>query len=109
MGAKDLGSSVGVAAGETDFKTHFVQRVSDDEIAAVVASSLLQRLSGALSMAVEDADVTRPLHVHGVDSLLAVELWNWFANVVKAGVAVFISQDRKVLLRWEALLREKVI
>ena len=89
MGAKGLGSSEGSAAGEMDFATHFVRTESDDEAAAVVASSLLQRLSGALSMAVEDIDVTRPPHVYGVDSLLAVELRNWFAKVWKADVTVF--------------------
>ena len=34
-------------------------------------------------MAVEDIDVTRPPHVCGVDSLLAVGLGNWFAKVWK--------------------------
>ena len=89
MGAKGLGSSEGSAAREMDFASQFVRTESDDEAAAVVASSLLQRLSGALSMEVEDIDVTRPPHVYGVDSLLAVELRNWFAKVWKADVAVF--------------------
>ena len=40
-------------------------------------------------MAVEDIDMTRPPHVYEVDSLLAVELRNWFAKVWKVDVAVF--------------------
>ena len=89
LGAKGLGLPEGSAAGEMDFTTQFVRKESLDEAAAVIASSLLQRLSVALSMAVKDIDVTRPPHVYGVDSLLALELRNWFANVWKADVAVF--------------------
>ena len=33
--------------------------------------------------------MTRPPRVYGIDSLLAVELRNWFAKVWKADVAVF--------------------
>ena len=84
-----LGSSGGGATADTEFATQFVQKESIEEAAAIVTSSLLQRLSGALSMAVEDIDMTRPPHVYGVDSLLAVELRNWFATVWKADVAVF--------------------
>lgn len=40
-------------------------------------------------MAVDDIDVSRPLHVYRVDSLLAVEVRNWFAKVWKADIAVF--------------------
>ena len=40
-------------------------------------------------MAVGDVGVSRPLHVFGVDSLLAVELRSWFARVWKADVPVF--------------------
>ena len=72
IGAKGLGPLEGSASGEMDVTTQFLRKGSDDEAAAVVARSLLQRLSGALSMAVENIDVTRPPHVYGVDSLLAV-------------------------------------
>ena len=33
--------------------------------------------------------MTRPPHVYGVDSLLAVESRNWFSKMWKADVAVF--------------------
>ena len=38
----------------------------------------------------EDIDVTRPPHVYGVDTLPAVGLRYWFAQVWKADVAVFV-------------------
>ena len=53
-----------------------MRAVLDDDAAAIVIGGLLQRLARALSMAAEDIDVSRPLHVYGVDLLLAVELRN---------------------------------
>ena len=87
--AKGLGPSEGNTAGKMEHTTQFIRKESDDKAAAVVASSSLQRLSVALSMAVNDIDVTRLPHVYGVDSLLAVELRNWFAKVWKMDVAIF--------------------
>ena len=82
-------SPEGGAGGDMDYAAELARAVSDDDAAAIVIGGLLQRLARALSMAVEDIDVSRPLHVYGVDSLLAVELRNWFARVWKADVAVF--------------------
>ena len=89
VGETGFSSPQGGAGGEIDYAAEFARAESDDDAAAVVVGCLLQRLSRALSMAVEDIDVTRPLHVYGVDSLLAVELRNWFAKLWKADVAVF--------------------
>ena len=72
-----------------DYAAELTWAVSKDDTATVVVGGLLQQLARALSMAVEDIDVSRPLHVYGVDSLLAVELRNWFARVWKADVTVF--------------------
>lgn len=55
----------------------------------VVVDALVQRLSKATSTPVEEIDRARPLHVYGVDSLLAVELRNWFRKLFKADVAIF--------------------
>ena len=77
------------AGGEMYCTTRFIQAESDEDAAAVAIGSLLQKLSRTLSMTVEDIDVSRPLHVYGADSLVAVELRNWFAKVWKADVTVF--------------------
>lgn len=82
-------SSEGGAGGDMDYAAELARAVSDDDAAAIVIEGLLQRFVRALSMAVEDIDVSRPLHVYGVDSLLAVKLRNWFARVWKVDVAVF--------------------
>ena len=88
-GERVTSSLEGGAGVEMDYAVELTRAVSDDDAAAVVVGGLLQRLARALSMAVEDIDVSRPLHAYGVDSLLAVELRNWFARVWKADVAVF--------------------
>lgn len=37
----------------------------------------------------DDIDTSKPLHAYGVDSLLAVELRNYFAQELSADVAIF--------------------
>lgn len=60
-----------------------------EEATAVVTDALLQKLSRALAIPPEHLDTTKPLHAYGVDSLLAVELRNFFAKELGADVAVF--------------------
>lgn len=50
---------------------------------------LVRKVSKALSIPPEDIDANKPLHAYGVDSLLAVELRNWFAKELNADVAIF--------------------
>ena len=40
-------------------------------------------------MSRDDIDISKPLHAYGVDSLLAVELRNYFAKELSADVAIF--------------------
>ncbi|TVY80408.1 Highly reducing polyketide synthase azaB [Lachnellula suecica] len=62
---------------------------STKEIGDIVVEALVGKLSKALAIPTKDIDVTKPLHAYGVDSLLAVELRNWFAKEIKADLAVF--------------------
>ena len=73
--------------------TNYAAILSDasslEEATAVVTEALLQKLSRALAVPAEHLDTTKPLHAYGVDSLLAVELRNFFAKELGADVAVF--------------------
>ncbi|KAJ5672272.1 hypothetical protein N7507_001399 [Penicillium longicatenatum] len=62
---------------------------SKEEAGVVIAQSLMQRLSKALGVPLENLDPSKPMHAYGVDSLVAVELRNWFKWKLEAEVAVF--------------------
>ena len=75
--------------GAVDFGADFVRAGSDSDAVAIVLEAILDKLEKALSLTKSDFDTNRPLHVYGVDSLLAVELRNWFTKTWKADIAVF--------------------
>ena len=62
---------------------------STEEAAEIIAQSLMQRLSKALGVPLENLDASKAMHAYGVDSLVAVELRNWFKWKLEAEVAVF--------------------
>ncbi|KAL9073303.1 MAG: hypothetical protein Q9157_004798 [Trypethelium eluteriae] len=88
-GDGDLALPTGQNPGSANFLTAFAQATSEADAAAIVLESMLEKLERALSLTKAEIDTTKPLHACGVDSLLAVELRNWFAKVWKADVAVF--------------------
>lgn len=57
--------------------------------ARIIADALVAKLSKAFSIPPDDIGRSKPLHVVGVDSLLAVELRNYFAMEFNAQVTVF--------------------
>lgn len=72
-----------------DYVTMFRNAASLEDAGRVVTEGLLQKLSRALSIPREDMDTSKPLHTYGVDSLLAVELRNYFAKEMDADMAIF--------------------
>lgn len=67
----------------------FRQTTDPSKRAAVVVDALAKRLARALSLPTDDIDTKKTLSDYGVDSLMAVELRNWFRNAFQAQVAVF--------------------
>lgn len=67
----------------------FQLSTTDAERVATVISSLMKKLSRALTVSEEDIDSRKPLSDYGVDSLMAVELRNWIRRDFSATVAVF--------------------
>lgn len=74
---------------EHDWVAEFLCAESGARAAEIVVDALVQRLSKATSIPPAEIDRARPLHAYGVDSLLAVELRNWFSKLFKADVAIF--------------------
>ncbi|KAK7724612.1 putative secondary metabolism biosynthetic enzyme [Diaporthe eres] len=62
---------------------------SPAEAADVVAAGIATKLCRVLSLPPDAFDMAQPLHVYGVDSLIAVEMRNWLMQTLKADVAVF--------------------
>ncbi|TVY91694.1 Reducing polyketide synthase [Lachnellula willkommii] len=73
----------------TDFSALFSTTKSIDEIGDVVAKRLIERLASAISIPAEDMTDDKAVHHYGVDSLLAIEIRNWFAKKIRADVGVF--------------------
>ena len=82
--------------GKEDSRSHSVKGAGSllqaetlaDANAAVLELST-EKLSKTVSMAMADVDANTPLHQYGVDSLVAVELRDWFAEVLQAELGVF--------------------
>jgi len=72
-----------------DFASLFATAASLDEAGAFVTEALIKKLSKMLSIAQEELDAHKPMHLYGVDSLVAVELRNWFVRELHADVAIF--------------------
>lgn len=72
-----------------DFESSFAAVGSLSEAGTILTEALSQKLSKILGLPVERIDPSRPMGSYGVDSLVAVELRNWFAREVSAEVAIF--------------------
>lgn len=86
---QDLGTDASDRTQDRDWVREFLHAKPGPNGTSIVVDALVQRLSKATSTPVEEIDCNRPLHVYGVDSLLAVELRNWFSKLFKADVAIF--------------------
>jgi len=67
----------------------FANANSLNEAARFVLDALMSKLAKALSIPHEEPDPAKALHAYGVNSLMAVELRNWFAKEWNADVAIF--------------------
>jgi hypothetical protein len=72
-----------------DLLTRVRQASELADAAEIVSGALVNKLCKVLARTPESFDRAQPLHVYGVDSLVAVELRNWFLQGLKADVAVF--------------------
>ena len=67
----------------------FKSIVSLPEAGDFVTEKLIEKLAKSMSIAKEDMHVDKLMRLFGVDSLVAVELRNWFAKHLKADITVF--------------------
>ena len=60
-----------------------------DEAALIGSTCLMEKMSKILCMPIENIDASLPPHSFGVDSLVAVELRNWFMSELGVDMKVY--------------------
>ena len=74
---------------QAQFQNLFENASSLHEAGSIISEELAKKLSRSLMIPTSEIDPRRALHFYGVDSLVAVELRNWFAKELHADVAIF--------------------
>ncbi|KAL8791806.1 MAG: hypothetical protein Q9195_005615 [Heterodermia aff. obscurata] len=72
-----------------DFTASLQAVESVDEACTLICTALAQRLSSAVGVAPQDLDVSKPLFMHGADSLSAIGISQWLEREVGSRVSVF--------------------
>ena len=86
---KGTSSASTATDGAVDFVTSFAGMASLEEAGALVGHELAKRLAKILSVPVANLDPKNPMHLFELDSLVAVELRNWFVKEFNADIAIF--------------------
>lgn len=89
MGGSDRLSSARPSQTVVNLASNLGSATRLSDASAIVAESLVKKLSKSLSTPEADIDTSKPLHFYGVDSLVAVELKSWFAKEMNADIAIF--------------------
>jgi hypothetical protein len=59
-----------------------------EDATVIIVETLIKRISGIMSLPLEDIDSGKPVHFYGVDSLVAVEFGNWLGKNLEAEIEV---------------------
>lgn len=88
-GATATGSDATAVAttSPTNLLLRALETLADSAVS--VAEAVAARLGAIFNLPAQEMDLAVPLAMHGVDSLVAVELRNWLFAVAKAKVSIF--------------------
>lgn len=91
IGRKEQSRAINDVSGleEVDRASALKGAESDDEAIKLVARWLRTKISQILGMGTEDIETNKPLHIYGIDSLIAIDLRNWIKREIGADVQVF--------------------
>lgn len=87
LGARSVAHSNNTGVQSTQSLLKAALSLSD--AVTVIINAMTIKLSRSLMMDIAELDPTRPTSAFGIDSLVAVELRNWFQKDMKADIAVF--------------------
>jgi acyl carrier protein len=82
---------------------------SEDEAVALVVEWFSNKVAQVLGLSKSDIDASKPVHVYGIDSLVAVDLKNWFTKEIGADITVFVLLGNMPLQGLCAIAAEKSI
>jgi NAD(P)-dependent dehydrogenase (short-subunit alcohol dehydrogenase family) len=91
-------TTVGVRSGSTEEQRLSVRLENARNMAEVhdvIDAGFRKKISKLLMVPLDDISVDKPLHEHGVDSLVAVEIRNWIFHETRTSLSVFdiLSND----------------
>ena len=81
---------------------------SDEEAASIASTCFMEKMSRILCMPIENIDAGRPPHRFGVDSLVAVELRNWFMSEFAVDMKVFDILGNRSVAEFGLEIAQKV-
>ncbi|RYO81820.1 hypothetical protein DL764_009708 [Monosporascus ibericus] len=82
--------SCNTEVGIVDHALVLKRAASQDEAAALVTKWFCNKIGQVLGLADADIDVTKPVHTYGIDSLVAIDLKNWFGRAIGAEIEAFL-------------------
>ncbi|KAJ8071240.1 hypothetical protein OCU04_001575 [Sclerotinia nivalis] len=89
-GSQDSSASGPATANkQLDYAELLSKAKSLPEAVEIVEAGLLKKLSSALGIPADSIDTAKPIHVYGVDSLLAVSLRGWLKKEFRSNISVF--------------------
>lgn len=86
---RTVGGSVDSAEDSVNYDLLLAAAESHQSAVDIINDAIVRKLCKALMIEAQDVDSSKPLHEHGVDSLVAVELRTWLLKDLGAEVAVF--------------------
>ena len=82
---------------------------------SITVSALIQKMASILMRPIEEFDVTAPISVYGLDSLVAIEIRNWIARELEANLQILeiltctsVPTLAEVILRKSNVLRPDI-
>ncbi|PWY83393.1 KR-domain-containing protein, partial [Aspergillus heteromorphus CBS 117.55] len=76
---------------------------SQDEAATLVSEWASAKVGQVLGLPASDIEPSKPIHTYGIDSLVAVDLKNWFEREIGASLTVFDLMGNAPLRQLSAL------
>lgn len=103
------GQGSGTAGDNINYGALSRQAESAETRAGIDLESLAKKLARALLIKPEDIDVSQPLHVFGVDSLVAMEIKNWIAKEFVAATFELVTKTSQFQVKGKVKGAEGVV